>query len=236
MKKIVVLVAIVSAVIFASCEVTLAASISGSVIDQISSGPLVEGGYVNLYKKHGKDDYRWVDGKDILNGEQYYYFDDLKAGTYYVSAGGNDYITAGTESFKVRTNESFEVTTIGLEPLKHFLFDLTLSKWSVPTTGGSVTLTGKFRNNTSSQANLTIFIGSEFWYEEVHEYLYGNPDLGTIQIQAAANDDTIFTTKIIIPADAPHDTCIYPSAYAGLTKWKPKAGVKNIGCITKTYE
>jgi hypothetical protein len=239
MKKLVVLMAIVSAVIFASCEVTPAASISGNIIDQLSGGPLVEGGYVNLYKKHGKDDYRWFDGKDIASGEQFFFFDNLKPGTYYVMANADNYISTGTESIKIaKNNVSYDDIVIPLEPHKQFLYGLDLSKWSVPKAGGTVTLTGKFRNNTDTQTNLTIFLGSEFWScdEVVDVCLYGNPDLGTIQMKAAANDDTIFTIKITIPADAPNDTCIYPSAYAGFSKWEPKAGVKNVGCITKTYK
>jgi hypothetical protein len=236
MKKIVVLMAIVSAVFFASCELIIAASISGNVIDQLSGGPLIEGGYVSLYKKHAKDDYRWIDGKYIQSGEQYFSFDDLKTGMYYVMADAENYISAGTESIKIgKGNKSYDDIVIPLEPHKQFLYSLDFSKWTLPKSGGTVTLTGKFKNNADSQASLTIFVGSEFWScdEIVDVCLYGNPDLITIPIQAEANDDTIFTAKINIPADAPDNVCIYPSAHAGLSKWISKTSTRSIGCITK---
>jgi hypothetical protein len=230
MKKIFVLMAVITSLMTISAPVH-AANISESVQDSISGGPPIGGSYVTLYKI-GKDHDLWKDGVWLEEGETYFYFENHNQGKYRICVTGENYHYF-EYTFKIKEKKEKEIP-VALQPHDYFIFDVSMSNWAIPESGGTVTLTGKLRNNTSYPVSLTAFVSASFWTSgNSNQSLYGNPDLLNLPIQIGANDDIVFSMAVTIPSNAPNETCIYPSVMAGISKWEPKTSLINLGCIAK---
>lgn len=214
-----------------TCSIqTIAATLSGKVIDEKAKTPL-ESARTELYKWNSDYNYWSYYGSKYIAADGAFKFTGLPAGTYYIFTSKSTYYAEYYNNAKdfntkakiiLTATQNKSLGSIGLEKLPVYFYSLTATPRYLPSTGGKVTISGIISNETGATYNTKIW--ATLYANSAEDYYVYAPIFAPVAISIPITGLTNYSYTFSVPSTARNGKDYLLEFTLGASIWSPLTG------------